>query len=267
MSSKAQSIQTSHPAGRSRKKAERGRGSRRSVRGGRSQSEAPAQGASADGTPVEKQDPAPRVPAPQVQPLLVLISAPSGGGKTTLCQHLLATYPHMTRAITCTTRAPRVGEVDGVDYYFLDADSFLKRVHAGNFLEHATVYGNSYGTLKSELLGKLRQGKDVLLNVDVQGAAAIRERALEDPELKRALVTVFLTPRSLAVLEERLRKRGTDAAAVIQKRLGVAKQEIAQWKNFEYLLVSETIQEDLRRMLAIVQAEKMRTARAVPPEI
>jgi guanylate kinase len=143
----------------------------------------------------------------------------------------------------------------------------LKRVHAGNFLEHATVYGNSYGTLKSELLGKLRQGKDVLLNVDVQGAAAIRERALEDPELKRALVTVFLTPRSIAVLEERLRKRGTDAAAVIQKRLGVAKQEIAQWKNFEYLLVSETIQEDLRRMLAIVEAEKMRSARAVPPEI
>ena len=83
----------------------------------------------------------------------------------------------MTRAVTCTTRAPRRGEQDGVDYYFLDAESFLKRVQAGNFLEHATVYGNSYGTLKSEVLGKMRQGQDVLLNVDVQGAATIRQKA------------------------------------------------------------------------------------------
>src|SRR5260221_1023679 len=130
-------------------------------------------------------------------PLLVLISAPSGGGKTTLCQQLLAAQPGMSRAITCTTRAPRRGESDGVDYYFLDAGSFLRRVQAGNFLEHATVFGNSYGTLKAEVLGKLRQGKDVLLNVDVQGAATIRARATEDAELKRALVSVFLTPPSL----------------------------------------------------------------------
>src|SRR6266568_8244440 len=109
---------------------------------------------------------------PALSPLLVLISAPSGGGKTTLCQQLLVARPQMTRAVTCTTRPPRKGEQDGVDYFFLDADSFLKRVQAGNFLEHATVYGNSYGTLKGEVLGKLRQGKDVLLNVDVQGAAA-----------------------------------------------------------------------------------------------
>src|SRR5882757_11182265 len=130
-------------------------------------------------------------------PLLILISAPSGGGKTTLCELLLAACPDMTRAITCTTRAPRKGEEDGVDYHFLNAESFLKRVQAGNFLEHATVYGNSYGILKGEVLGKLRQGKDVLLNVDVQGAATIRQRAEEDPELKRALVQVFLTPRTL----------------------------------------------------------------------
>src|ERR1041385_5325164 len=117
---------------------------------------------------------------PVLSPLLLMVSAPSGGGKTTLCQNLLAARPQMARAITCTTRAPRPGERDGVDYYFLDADSFLKRVHAGNFLEHATVYGNSYGTLKGEVVGKLRQGKDVWLNVDVQGAATIRERAQED---------------------------------------------------------------------------------------
>jgi guanylate kinase len=203
---------------------------------------------------------------PLVSPLLVLISAPSGGGKTTVCQQLLAARPSMTRAITCTTRPPRKGERDGVDYFFLDADSFLKRVQAGNFLEHATVYGNSYGTLKGEVLGKLRQGKDVLLNVDVQGAATIRLRAEEDPELKRALVTVFLTPPSLAVLEERLRKRGTDSQAAIQKRLGVARQEIAQWKNFDYLLISSTIEEDLVRMQAIIEAEKMRSARGQAPE-
>jgi len=199
-------------------------------------------------------------------PLLILISAPSGGGKTTLCQQLLRARQDMTRAITCTTRAPRAGERDGVDYHFFDATEFLKRLHAGNFLEHATVYGNSYGILKSELLGKLREGKDVLLNVDVQGAATIREQAESEPQLKRALVTVFLTPTPLTVLEERLKKRGADAAAVIQKRLAVARQEIAQWKNFDYLLVSGSKQEDLRRMLAIVEAEKMRSSRSQAPE-
>ena len=171
----------------------------------------------------------------------------------------------MTRAITCTTREPRKGEQDGEDYYFLDAGSFLKRVQAGNFLEHATVYGHSYGILKSEVLGKLRSGKYVLLNVDVQGAATVRERAEADPELSRSLVSVFLTPASLTVLEQRLRKRGTDTAAAIQKRLGVARQEIAQWKNFDYLILSRTVAEDLSRMQAIVEAEKMRSARAVAP--
>jgi guanylate kinase len=203
---------------------------------------------------------------PTANPLLLLISAPSGGGKTTLCQQLLSTRPQMVRAVTCTTRVPRPGERDGVDYYFLDATNFLKRVQAGNFLEHATVFGHSYGTLKSEVLGKLRQGNDVLLNVDVQGAASIRERALEDPELKRALVTLFLSPVSLAVLEERLRKRATDSPAVIQKRLAVARQEIAQWKNFDYLIMSGTVAEDLRRALAIVEAEKMRSARSTAPD-
>jgi guanylate kinase len=163
-------------------------------------------------------------------PLLILISAPSGGGKTTLCDMLLAACPHMTRAVTCTTRAPRPGEKEGVDYYFLEAGNFLKRLQAGNFLEHATVYGNSYGLLKSELLGKLREGKDVLLNVDVQGAATIREKALEDPELSRALVTVFLTPSSVEVLEQRLKRRGADDPAAIKKRLGVARQEVEEFQ-------------------------------------
>jgi len=199
-------------------------------------------------------------------PLLIVISAPSGGGKTTLCQQLLATRPNMTRAITCTTRPPRPAEEDGVDYYFLDAATFLKRVQAGNFLEHATVYGNSYGTLKSEVLGKLRHGKHVVLNVDVQGAATIRMEAETDPELKRSLVTVFLAPPSMAALEQRLKKRGQDSPSAIQKRLSVARQEVAQWKNFDYLIVSSTIAEDLRRMQAIIDAEGMRQSRAHLPE-
>lgn len=200
-------------------------------------------------------------------PLLIVISAPSGGGKTTLCKQLLAKHPGMTRAVTCTTRPPRPDEQDGVDYYFLDAAAFLKRVQAGNFLEHATVFGNSYGTLKSEVLSKLRQGKDVLLNVDVQGAATIREVAEEDPELKPPLVQVFLTPPSLEILERRLKRRGTDSPQIIQKRLGVAKQEIAQWKNFDYLIISTSIAEDLRLMESIIEAEKMRVARSKPLEM
>jgi guanylate kinase len=197
--------------------------------------------------------------------LLILISAPSGGGKTTLCEQILAANPHAVRAITCTTRPPREGEKDGVDYYFLDAASFLRRVQAGYFLEHATVHGNSYGTPKAEVLSKLRQGKDVLLSVDVQGAAAITEQSEEESELKRALVTVFITPPSPAVLEERLRKRGKDSPEVIRRRLAVARQEVSQWKHFDYLIVSRTIPEDTARLQAIIAAEKMRNFRVQAP--
>ncbi|MGH7992374.1 MAG: guanylate kinase [Limisphaerales bacterium] len=207
-----------------------------------------------------------RPPASGFRPLLILISAPSGGGKTTLSQQLLAARPDMTRAITCTTRPLRPGEKDGVDYHFFKPAEFQKRVQAGDFIEHATVFGRSYGTLRSELLDKLRAGRDVLLNVDVQGAATIRQRAQAEPELKRALVTVFLTPPSVATLAERLNKRNTEAPEEIQKRLAFARQEIAEWRHFDYLLISSTIPEDLRRMLAIVKAEKLRAARATAPE-
>jgi guanylate kinase len=199
-------------------------------------------------------------------PLLIVISAPSGGGKTTLCQQLLARRPNMVRAVTCTTRAPRAGEKDGVDYYFLDAATFLKRVQAGNFLEHATVHGHSYGVLKSELVEKLRQGFDVLLTVDVQGAATIRAQAENDLELMPALVSLFLAPPSLALLEQRMKRRALDTPEVIQKRMNVARQEIAHWKHFDYLIISTTVEEDLRLAQAIIEAEKMRQGRAQLPQ-
>ena len=204
-------------------------------------------------------------PGEQSAALLVVLSAPSGAGKTTLCEEVLKTRTSLSRAITCTTRDPRPGEQDGVDYHFLEAGDFLKRVQAGNFLEHATVYGNSYGTLKSEVLAKLRGGSDVLLNIDVQGASAIRAHAEGDPELRRALVTVFLAAPSLEILEKRLRKRGQDSPAVIQKRLSVARQEIAQAKHFDYVIISSSIGDDLRRMEAVVDAEKLRQGRVPVP--
>jgi guanylate kinase len=207
------------------------------------------------------------MPGSGLNSLLVLISGPSGGGKTTLTLHVLASDSATVRAVTCTTRAPRDGERDGIDYYFLDPADFLKRVQAGHFLEHATVYGNSYGTLKSEVLGRLRLGKDVLLNVDVQGASAIRAKAEADPELSRALVTVFLTPPSLSNLEARLRSRGKDSPGIIQKRLSVARQEIAQGKHFDYLILSQSVEDDLRRMQAILAAERLRTSRVQPPTL
>ena len=199
-------------------------------------------------------------------PLLIVISAPSGGGKTTVTHQLLVARPNITRVVTCTTRAPRPGEQDGIDYYFYDRARFTKAVEAGLFLEHATVFGNSYGTLKSEVLVQLRANKDVILTIDVQGAESIRRSAGADPELKRSLVTVFLAPTSLNVLEQRLEKRSADSPEAIQKRLSMARQEISHWKSFDYLVISTSIEEDLRRMLCIIDAEKMRQQRMTVPD-
>lgn len=197
--------------------------------------------------------------------ILYLISAPSGAGKTTICESLLEHNPNLTRAITCTTRAPRKGEVGGQDYYFLKADTFLKKVQAGEFLEHATVHRNSYGTLKSEVVSKLLEGKDVLLNIDVQGEATIRKMAMDDPVLGPALVTVFLVTKTLAELENRLRKRGADSEEIIQVRLEAAEKEVLAWKRFDYLLVSSTFDEDFRRAQMIYEVEKLKTPRMINP--
>jgi len=199
------------------------------------------------------------------QPLLIVISAPSGAGKTTLCDQLLAARPDLSRAITCTTRRPRAGERDGVDYHFLAPEVFQEQVRAGEFLEHANVFGNHYGTWKSEVLGRLRRGGDVLLNIDVQGAASVRAQSAGEPELQHALVSIFLVPASMEVLAARLRRRGTDAPEVVEARLEVARREVGHWGQFDYLLVSGTIPEDLRRAQTIIEAEKMRSRRAPAP--
>jgi guanylate kinase len=198
-------------------------------------------------------------------PLLLLISAASGAGKTTLVHQVLAARPDMKRAVTCTTRAPRPGEKDGVDYHFLTKDRFAKLLKAGKFLEHARVYGHSYGLLRAEVVKKLRAGIDVLVNVDVQGAATVKARANEDAELKRSLVTLFLAPPTVAVLEQRLRGRGTDSEQVIARRLRAAKRENQKWRQFDYLLISDTMEADRRRALAIIETEKMRSTRCPAP--
>ncbi len=198
--------------------------------------------------------------------MLIVVSAPSGGGKTTLCDQLLAKHPNITRAITCTTRAPREGELDGVDYFFLDRATFRSKVADGEFLEHATVYENFYGNLKSEVLNKLRSGKHVLLNIDVQGAASIREAAKSVAELNDNLITVFLTPATFGELENRLSKRGSESDETLARRLNEAKVELACWDRFDYLITSTTKEEDLRRMESILEAENMRQRRAAGPK-
>ena len=155
--------------------------------------------------------------------LLIIVSGPAGSGKTTLCERMLAEVPELWRVVTSTTRKPRVGEKDHVDYYFFDHATFEQKIAEGHFYEHAHVHSNIYGTLKSEVQDKLAAGTDLLLNIDVQGAAQMRQTALTDELLKGHVVTVFIMPRTLEELEKRLRGRATDAEDEIQRRMQVAR--------------------------------------------
>ncbi len=196
-------------------------------------------------------------------PLVVVISGPSGVGKTTLCDNIRAALPSVSRVLTCTTRKPRDGELDGVDYYFLGKDEFLGRVENGEFLEHAVVHENHYGVLKSELRAKLAAGGDVLLNIDVQGAVTIRDAAAGDPILNEALLTVFLCPASLGELEQRLRGRSTDSDEIIANRLAIARDEMDQAEKFNHKLTSQTREADLGQMLGIIERARSSKREAV----
>ncbi len=186
---------------------------------------------------------------------LLIVSGPSGSGKTTLCRR--AEKDNLTSySISCTTRQPRPGEQDGVDYHFLTQEDFAAKVAAGEFLEYATVHGNSYGTLKSDIIDLLLAGKNVVMDIDVQGAASIRN--CEDSIIRRAYADVFIHVPP-AELEARLRGRQTDAEEVIQLRLRNAAEEDARQGEYQFALVSADRESDYSRFSALLCALGMRT--------
>ncbi len=193
------------------------------------------------------------------KPLLIIVSGPAGSGKTTLCDRLLAEFPSAVRRIvTATTRPPRPGEVNNVDYHFLTPGDFLKRVEVGEFYEWAKVHGHYYGTLKSEVREPLYQGHDVLLNVDVQGASAWRDQTRADHTFPGVLMTVFVTPPTMDELRRRLEGRGKDSALVIEERMLNARHEIEQLLTYDYCIMSGDREFDYTRLRALYLAEKMR---------
>lgn len=188
--------------------------------------------------------------------LLIIVSGPAGSGKTTICDRMLAEVPQIERVVTSTTRQPRGGEVDTVDYYFFDHQTFQNKIDAGEFYEYAHVHSNLYGTLKSEVQDKLAAGTDLLLNIDVQGAAQMRETAQNDPLLKGKVITVFIMPPSTEELEARLRGRGTDAEDEVQRRMKVAVEEMKQSPHYDHTILSGTRDEDFAALHAIYQSAK-----------
>ena len=190
--------------------------------------------------------------------ILFLISAPSGGGKSTLLK-LLSAQRDFEYSVSCTTRAPRPGELDGHDYHFLSVAEFERRVTAGDFLEHANVHGNYYGTLRDMVAKNLEAGLDVLLDVDIQGADQIRSRP--DAAMREAMVDIFLMPPSMSELERRLRKRTTETAEQLALRLENARAEMERWKDYQYTILSNTPQDDLDNFRAIMRAERMRSSK------
>lgn len=195
---------------------------------------------------------------PERTGILLVVSGPSGSGKTTLCRQL-ANSGEVRYSISCTTRPPRPGEENGRDYHFLSKEDFFHRMEAGDFLEHAVVHGNLYGSLKSEVLSHLQAGTDVVMDIDVQGADQVR--TCEDEAIRRAFVDLFVLPPNEEELLARLSGRGTDSQEVIDLRMANALEEMRHWQRYSHMLHSTTREEDYARFKALVTAERMRVSR------
>ena len=192
------------------------------------------------------------------QGILFVISAPSGAGKTTVVQALRKTG-NFFYSVSCTTRAPRAGEVNGEHYRFLSAADFHARVDAGDFLEHAKVHEDLYGTLRDQVLTNLQNGVDVLIDIDTQGAATIRNS--DDSIVRQALADIFIMPPDVGELRQRLAKRGTETAQQIESRLATARREMELWRDYRYTIISGSIEEDLQKVRNIMSAESYLTRR------
>jgi len=191
--------------------------------------------------------------------LLCVVSGPSGSGKTTLCRRFSESDPGAVYAVSATTRAPREGERDGIDYFFLGRGEFEARIAGGEFLEYAEVHGRLYGTLKSEVVGHLAAGRDVLMDLDVQGAALVR--ASGDPVIRAALVDIFILLPSDEELVERLRGRGTETDEQLALRLRNAREESRHWPEYRYTLVSRDRETDFATFRSILVGERCRSSR------
>ena len=188
--------------------------------------------------------------------LLVIVSSPSGAGKTTLCHRLLAEYPAKIKfSVSYTTRAPRQGERNGVDYTFVDAEAFARMIAAGELAEWAEVHGNRYGTPRTAVADALEHGVDVLFDIDWQGGQQLREQFADDA------VMIWVLPPSLQVLEERLRRRATDSAEVIERRLKTAKQELEHYGIYDYVVVNDDLERAWGEIKAIYVAAHLEIRR------
>jgi guanylate kinase len=192
--------------------------------------------------------------------ILFVVSAPSGAGKTTLVERIRRTA-NLFYSVSCTTRTPRAGEINGQDYRFLSDSDFRERVEKGDFLEHAQVHGDHYGTLRESVVTNLKNGKDVLIDIDTQGAAVIRNCG--DPLIRDALADVFIMPPDLEELLRRLLKRGTETAQQINSRLATAAREMEHWRDYRYTIISGSVEEDLQRFRQIMEAESYLSRRLI----
>jgi guanylate kinase len=186
--------------------------------------------------------------------ILFVVSSPSGGGKGTLVQHVLKKVPNLSYSVSFTTRAPRNGEVDGREYFFVTPEKFEQMVAANEFLEWAYVHGKQYGTARQQVVREISQGRDIILEVDVQGAASVRELIPDS-------VSIFILPPSFAVLKRRLQARGTDSPEELDLRLRNAPAELKDYSAFEYLILNDEADRAAEQMTAIVHAERARLSR------